>query len=134
MILDVPVRGVDRLPDPVQVRFAVRRPQRIGTLRLTHACAAEPERGDHNRASTSNECAFQQRLHLGFPLQAHDPAFEQYSRPGLGSHPFRSGSLDLGPSAIGGGFAHSHSMSYSNRIWVYGPVGLLVLAVVLYSV
>jgi hypothetical protein len=25
-------------------------------------------------------------------------------------------------------------MSYSNRIWIYGPVGLLVLAVVLYSV
>ena len=25
-------------------------------------------------------------------------------------------------------------MSYSNRIWVYGPVGLLVLAVILYSV
>src|SRR5262245_14274266 len=44
------------------------------------------------------------------------------------------GPLDLGPSAIGGGFAHSHSMSYSNRIWIYGPVGLLLLVVVLYSV
>src|SRR5690606_5891137 len=45
MVLEIPVRGADRLPDAVQVRLAVRHPRDLAPLGLGSARRAEQQAG-----------------------------------------------------------------------------------------
>jgi hypothetical protein len=71
MILDVPMGGVERLPDAVQVRFAVGGTRRLRGLGLTGLIRgrhhAQQGGDDQAGCSTGDESGFQPILHLRIP-------------------------------------------------------------------